>query len=174
MSTLKNKLEKIEASIKQLEKERLAVYEASLRAPEDEKVESDFMSRAMIDFDKLPKLSDSFPVTISGLHWKESKSHVRDFALVAVRPVSEIKTYLGIYVGDLPIGGSCSYHPDSQVLTISPNRTNPAIVVPALGRVVYGAESWWRRIKKEDDLDNITDEDVQGTWWVEMLRRLVS
>lgn len=52
------------------------------------------------------------------------------------------KTYAGVYLGDLPLNLGFRYHRDTKILepyTVS----NPAMWVPELGRVVWGAESWW-------------------------------
>lgn len=65
------------------------------------------------------------------------------------------KTYLGIYLGDLPIGHSVSHNTLTGVLNIG-FRKNPAILVPDLKKIIYGMESWWSIIEKEEDLKNIS------------------
>lgn len=81
--------------------------------------------------------------------------------LVAVRPCDEEygeKTYLGIYLGELPIQILSSY--------------NPGIFVPELRKIVYGCGSWWREIKSVDELKAITDEDIENTWYVQLLQNM--
>ena len=118
-----------------------------------------------------------YPITISAI-----KNQEIDFsglghecgALVKIRPCAdeyEGRTYLGIYLGDLPMGISSSYNEETQVLT---NRafSNPAIFVPALKKIIFGAESWWGEIQSEKDLKDITDEDINSQWYVQLLKHL--
>ncbi len=100
-------------------------------------------------------------------------------AFVAVRPCGdeyEGKTYLGIYLGDLPIGFSYGVDRESGVMTVSPGLGNPAIWVPALKRIVYGCESWWGPITKPEDVEKmqITDDTIQRQWYVRMLKELTA
>jgi hypothetical protein len=94
---------------------------------------------------------------------------------VAIRPVSdnvEKKTYLGVYLGSLPVKDAVtSYHMKTQELSFMV-RDNPAIFVPDLNRVVYGYESWWGRLKEPGDLKQITDQDIQNVWYVKALQAL--
>lgn len=93
-------------------------------------------------------------------------------SLVAVRPCGEEykdKTYLGIYLGELPIQILTSYDPHNGVLTNS-TMDNPGIFVPELKKIVYGCESWWNEIESEEDLKDITDEDIENTWYVKIYR----
>jgi len=96
--------------------------------------------------------------------------------LVAVRPCDpslEDKTYLGVYVGDLPVGIGMSRNRESGILELRPSLSNPCILVPELGRLVWGCESWWRRIESVEDLKDITDEEIENTWYVKALKTLV-
>lgn len=81
------------------------------------------------------------------------------------------KSYLGIYLGDLPIAIHTSYNRDSGILSNS-TMTNPAIYVFELRKIVYGCESWWRPIKSVDDFSGILKEDIDGTWYVQLLREM--
>lgn len=81
------------------------------------------------------------------------------------------KSYLGIYLGDLPIAIHTSYNRDSGILSNS-TMTNPAIYVFELRKIVYGCESWWRTIKSVDDFSGISKEDIDGTWYVQLLREM--
>lgn len=97
-------------------------------------------------------------------------------SLVAVRPCGEEygdKTYLGIYLGELPIQILTSYDPHIGVLTNS-TMDNPGIYVPELKKIVYGCGSWWNEIESEEDLKNITDEDIENTWYVKAYREMHS
>jgi hypothetical protein len=112
------------------------------------------------------------------------KSWLSDFeegrkmgALVAVRPVPDNpdkKTYVGIYVCDVPIDMVAYYDKETGTLDVrdSPANPNPMILVPALGKVVMGYESWWGPIKDEEHLRQITDEDIQNIPYVKMLKIL--
>lgn len=79
------------------------------------------------------------------------------------------KTYLGIYLGDLPIGISSSYDENTGILC---NHTinNPAIFVPELKKIVYGMGSWWREIKGIEDFKGISKEEIENTWYVKLLK----
>ena len=97
-------------------------------------------------------------------------------SLVKIRPCGEEygnKTYLGFYIGDMPTHVYSSYNPESNILTIK-NSTNPAIFVPELKRTIFGYESWWGEIKSEEELKEITNEDIDNVWYVKLLRNLNS
>lgn len=79
------------------------------------------------------------------------------------------KSYLGIYLGDLPIMISSSYNKENGTLTNSAI-SNPAIFVPELKKVIYGCESWWREIQDIADFKGISKEDINNTWYVQLLR----
>lgn len=81
----------------------------------------------------------------------------------------EGKSYIGIYLGDLPIAIMSSHNPKTGILE---NRTmnNPAIFVPELKKIIYGCESWWREIKSIEDFKGISKEDIENTWYVKLLK----
>ena len=118
-----------------------------------------------------------YPLTIQGIENKPiEKSGIGHTcgALCKIRPCQEEyqgRTYLGIYLGDLPITIVSSYNEENGVLT---NRTmkNPAIFVPELKKIIYGMESWWREIESEDDLKEITQEDIENVWYVKALKEI--
>ena len=94
--------------------------------------------------------------------------------LVKIRPCAEEynnKTFVGIYLGDLPMGISSSYNEETQVLT---NRTfsNPAIFVPELKKIIFGAESWWGELNPDEKVSDITDDDINSQWYVQMLKNM--
>ena len=45
--------------------------------------------------------------------------------------------------------------------------STPPIFVPALGRIIYGCESWWSRIRSEEEFSDITDADIANQWYVQ-------
>lgn len=97
-------------------------------------------------------------------------------AICKIRPCKEEyqgKTYLGIYLGELPIAITSSYNEESGVLT---NRAmnNPAIFVPELETIIYGMESWWGEIESEEDLKEITQGDIDNQWYVQALKKISS
>lgn len=93
---------------------------------------------------------------------------------ISVRPIQEEynnKTFLGIYLGDLPQSIIVSYRPKSKELTTL-TKDNPAIFVPELNKIIFGSESWWGKIKSPEHLRQITDEDIQNVWYVQALKQL--
>lgn len=96
--------------------------------------------------------------------------------LVAVRPCSENpenKTYLGLYLGEQPWFLTISFHPDDQKLHAGA-ACNPLIYVFETKRLVRGADSWWGRINSPDDLKQISDRDIQSTWYVKLLNDMAN
>lgn len=118
-----------------------------------------------------------YPITVSKIENKEISFNGLGHecgALVKIRPCAEEykdKTFIGIYLGDLPMGISSSYNEETQILS---NRafTNPAIFVPELKKIIFGAESWWGEIKSEEDFSDITDEDINNQWYIQMLKTI--
>jgi len=167
----KERLAAIETQIECLEEQKRKIYKASLEAPEDEKVCEDYLAEMCSEEPLFPEMK--FPIEVHGINWEDGMG--RDFPprLVKVKPVNEEKTYVGVLVGDLPLGVGITFHPESGVLTASPTHYNPAIVVPELRRIVMGAESWWSPIESEDQLTQITDEDIEGVWYVKALKSFI-
>lgn len=95
--------------------------------------------------------------------------------LVSVRPCGEKygkKTYVGILLGDLPLETIAEYNRETKELSIS-GYSNPAIFVPELKEIIWGCESWWEEINSEEELRQISDEDIQNVWYVKMLKEVV-
>ena len=120
-----------------------------------------------------------YPLTINGIENKKIDTtglfHTCG-ELCSVKPCGEEykgKCYFGIYIGDLPIAISSSYNEETGILT---NRTtdNPAIFVPELNKIIYGCESWWRKIDSIDEFKDISDEDISNTWYVKMLKDMLN
>lgn len=164
MTNSKDELRQIEEQIKSLEERRRQIYQASLAAPDDQKVASDFLSEMIADHE----VGDvEFPITITGIFWSDTPP-MRSVhpELVAIRPCDGETTYVGIHVGDLPLGIHVMLNKETGVLMAMPSHYNPAIVVPELGKVVMGCESWWGKIKTQEDLKQISDSDIRNIWYV--------
>ncbi len=100
-----------------------------------------------------------YPIQVSSIDNKDPvkvcASPARDLgAPVVVEPCSDGPKgrFLGILLGDFPIAITTSYDPTTGALANSV-LPNPAIWVPAMGRIIYGAESWWCRVTSHDQLD---------------------
>lgn len=94
--------------------------------------------------------------------------------LVKVRPCGneyEKKTYLGILLGDIALNISHSID-EKGIVTFERGRYNPAIFIPETRTIVYGCESWWGEIESEDELKQITDDDIENVWYVKMLKKM--
>ena len=93
---------------------------------------------------------------------------------MAIRPCAKeynAKTYIGIYIGDLPIQILTSYKESTGQL-INSTMNNPAIFVPELKKIIYGCESWWKTIQSVDEFSKISNEDIDNTWYVKLLQSL--
>ena len=108
---------------------------------------------------------------------EESIMSVKCGDWVKVRPVGEgfetDKTYLGIFIGELARSFTADFDADTGALSIGFAAHNPAIFVPALGRVVMGCESWWGRIKDPSEVATITNEDIAAVPYVKALREFM-
>ena len=113
-----------------------------------------------------------YPLTINGLDIKSPEPWGIDPSLCRVRPAGDEKTYLGIYIGEIPRYTTASYNEESGTLKIS-TACNPMIYIPELDKSVFGDESWWSRIDSEEDLADITDEAINGQWYMKALRGLI-
>lgn len=120
-----------------------------------------------------------YPIEVSKINNNCKKSTYKDDEtghFVKIRPCDEKykgKTFLGLYLGELPISTCVSHNPDTKELNISFNR-NPAIFVFELNTIIYGCESWWSVIEKEEDLREITDLDISNVWYVKALNSINS
>jgi hypothetical protein len=95
--------------------------------------------------------------------------------LVQVRPVGEKykeKTYLGILLGDLPLEVFIMHNRETKELKIEPYR-NPAIFVPELKEIIWGCGSWWSEIESEEELRQISNDDIQNVWYVKLLKATI-
>lgn len=119
-----------------------------------------------------------YPLTIQGIEDTFAENCKRSLSkcgqLVKIKPCGEEyggKTYLGILLGDLPIHATVSFHHDDQKLHIGA-MTNPAIFVPDMKKIIYGAESWWGEIERPEDLKDIAQDDIQNVWYVKLLNEM--
>ena len=119
-----------------------------------------------------------YPITVSKMDVLQAG--IKDCAScqtgqpVMVRPCGdkyEKKTFLGIMLGNAPIGIIVSYRPSTERLNVVPH-TNPAIYIPDLKEIVYGCGSWWGMINSEEDLKQISDADIQNVWYVKALKEM--
>ena len=117
-----------------------------------------------------------YPLTINGIENIEIDTSGLGHecgCLCEIKPCGEEyeKSYIGFYLGDLPIAIHSSFDRNTGILE---NRTmnNPAIFVPELKRIIYGYESWWREIESVEDFKGISEEDINNTWYVKMLNKL--
>ena len=93
---------------------------------------------------------------------------------VKIRPCGDKyndKTFLGLYLGDLPVGNSISHNSETKELNVS-FQCNPAVFVFELNEIIYGYQSWWEVIESEEDLKDISDNDIDNVWYVKALKLL--
>lgn len=115
-----------------------------------------------------------FPLTVQGIELRGCLPPMREVGkLVRVRLCDDDKTYLGVYLGELARAPMAYTRSDSQNLIVSLYQ-NPALFVPALSRIVWGDESWWSIIDSEDDLRNISNDDIASQWYVRLAKALFS
>ncbi len=117
-----------------------------------------------------------YPMEISGIKKIPLKNinTKQTGSMVKVRPCAdeyEKKTFLGIYIGDISIEFNIAKYTKTNILTIM-DIANPAIFVPDLNKVIFGYESWWGYIKSEEELGQITDNDISNVWYVKALQQL--
>lgn len=118
-----------------------------------------------------------YPIEVSKIIQDTDRSSFRDSEIgkfVRIRPCSEEyqgKTYLGLYLGELPVGFQISHNSETKELKVSFN-INPAILIFDLKKIVYGCESWWGFIKTDEDLEYITNKDIEDVWYAKALKYL--
>jgi len=90
--------------------------------------------------------------------------------IVKVRPCDKKygnKTYIGFLIGEIALSSSVSIKNDKLLCDWA--FYNPAIYVPELGATIYGMESWWSRIESKEELNQITDSDIQNVWYFKLM-----
>ena len=114
------------------------------------------------------------PLAVQGIELRGCLPSMREVGkLVRVRLCDDDKTYLGVYLGELARAPMAYTRSDSQNLIVSLYQ-NPALYVPALSRIVWGDESWWSIIESEDDLRDISNDDIASQWYVRLAKDLFS
>lgn len=187
MSDLKKELDAIElelagvrAQVEAFEVKQRDVYRRSLEAAEEDKVAKDFYS-GMLSKERFPFREIEYPLQINGIAWKDQIPPVWDNhrhepgIWVKVRPVKEEygkKTYLGVMLGSMALGVTCQQNVETGILHLSHGHHNPAMYVPDLKKVIFGAASWWAPIENEEDLSSISDADIENVWYVRALKEL--
>ena len=112
-----------------------------------------------------------YPLTIQGLDIKPPEPWGIFPSLCKIRPARDGKTYLGIYIGNIPRYTTASYNEESGKLKIS-TACNPMIYVPELDRAVFGDESWWGFLDKAEDISDITNEHIRAQWYMKALEAM--
>ncbi len=118
-----------------------------------------------------------YPITVSKIDIQDFDGkllyHEDVGKLAKVRPCGEgygDRTYLGIFLGDIPQSPHISHNQETGVLQIRAY-CNPAIFVPDLNKIIFGCESWWSIVRDEKDLDKeITDDLINNQWYVQMAK----
>jgi hypothetical protein len=109
--------------------------------------------------------------TDQDLAW--SLSHTKPGTPVSVRPVTPVyggKTYLGLYLGEIPALTGITLEDTTNTIFIH-NGGNPAIYVPILRKIIMGYESWWGVIDDPAHPRQITEQDLEA--WGATLRSLL-
>ena len=119
-----------------------------------------------------------YPLTINGIDTEKIKYedswHAKTGQLVAVRPCGDEygkKTYVGFYLGDLPLCITHRFNESTGILKAG-TMTNPAMFVPELGKIIWGCGSWWHKIESEEQLREISDEDINSVWYVQLAKAM--
>jgi hypothetical protein len=118
-----------------------------------------------------------FPATVKSIVSSEDPSYIELSAkcgdYVAVRPCGdeyEDKTFLGIYICDVSLINNVYFKEETGELTIRRSMHNPMMFVPELNKNILGIESFWKKINRKEDLESITDKDIENVWCVKALR----
>lgn len=118
-----------------------------------------------------------YPLEVNKITYDNDKTQLsRDSVgkLVKIRPCGEEyenKTYLGLFLGELPISNHVSYSENKKELKVG-FINNPAIFVFELNKIIYGNESWWGIIDSPEKLNEITDKDINDVWYVKLMKEL--
>ena len=97
-------------------------------------------------------------------------------SLVSVRPCDEKygeKTYIGFLIGELALGSAITITDDKKI-QCNWSQYNPAIFIPELGEVIMGCASWWSEIKSIEELQKISNDDIENVWYVKLMKEQLS
>lgn len=81
------------------------------------------------------------------------------------------KTFLGLYLGELPWCIHVSHNEEDNKLHID-TANNPAIYVFELQKIIYGFESYWNIIENPKQFVDITQEMIESQWYVRLLKAI--
>lgn len=111
-----------------------------------------------------------FPIVVEEIEYGDFEPWNNNICLAKVRIASDKnkRTWLALYLGNFPHMPYVNYSDKTKKLKFG-MATNPCLYVPALGRIVWGDESWWSRIESKDDLKDITDSDIDSQWYMQLL-----
>lgn len=180
--TLSEQLDELELEFERLKERKCEIFRASLKATEeDDKIGSDELVSQLLDSEGRLR-GIQYPIEIRAIQWAEGdhppfwkKATYATGRWVKIRPCAKEhgnKTYLGVLLGDMALGIGAAFDPEARVLHLRHSHHNPAIYVPDLREVIFGRESWWGVIKSPEDLDSISDADIENVWYVRVLRDL--
>jgi hypothetical protein len=152
-------------------KEYMKIKEEDFLSPKRWKFKDNFIC------DQYKSRYIEYPIEVTKIIYDNDRHGLRDsqvgkFAKIA--PCGEEhkgKTYLGLYLGDLPINSHVTHSHVTGELNVS-FMTNPAIFVFDLNKIVYGMESWWGIIETENDLKEITEDTINNQWYVKALKSM--
>lgn len=118
-----------------------------------------------------------YPITVNKINldkkYEAYDSHKRGM-LVAIRPYNKAyndKTYAGVYLGDMVYAPHITYNENTKEISVGGMR-NPAIYVFELKKIIYGMESFWQPITSIDDIKDISDDDINNQFYVQMLKAM--
>jgi hypothetical protein len=126
-------------------------------------------------------MSIEYPIEVKKISYKEGHPYsergltAKCGDIVKVRPCDKKfggKTFLGIFMGQVALSRGAEWNEEEGELVIDWFMYNPMIFIPEVNEVVWGCGSWWGKIKSEDDLKTITDEDITNVWYVKALSQL--
>jgi hypothetical protein len=122
-----------------------------------------------------------YPITVKDIENPELRKEGRLYAkqigkLVKIRPCAEEyngKTYLGLFLGVLPIEPTARYNSETQVLKLE-LVDNPAIWVLELNKIIYGYESFWGIIDDPSEIKEITTDQIANLPYMRALKELTN
>ncbi len=178
MNALTDELQAIEAEVERLEARKRELYRQSVEAPENEKLCKDSLANLLGEPELFRNIE--YPISIYGITFTGKLYHARGRdqpgRLVKVRPCApefEDKTFLGIYLGDYAQSVGCSRNWKTGVLEVYLVDHNPMMWIPSRGCLVYGHSSFWGRIETVEQLTAISNETIDGLFYVQAMKALM-
>lgn len=117
-----------------------------------------------------------YPIQVNRIEFEKPDRRVSKRAgkFVKVRPCNEKyggKTYLGMFLGEQQASIHVFFDDENGILKVNPI-TNPAIYVFELREVIFGMESWWSIVDNPNDIKDITEQDIDNVWYVQLLKAM--